>query len=96
MNREQFETELSNIWFSIKWKYPNSFVYDWKWQRTPFRVRWIDGIELSKSFEYSIFIWFDKIKCQILEWNTLSIQDINWWDDPSLFIQFNNFDFNNL
>lgn len=91
MTKEQFEKELNKIGFKFKWIYPNTFIFNWKWKRMPFRVR-SDWLELiTDGFDYSITIWFDKIKCQILEWNTLSIQDIDWDNNASLFVQFNNF-----
>jgi len=89
MTKEQFEEKIIELWFTIRWKYPNAYIYDWEWEKTPFRVR-MDCIEINKFSSYSIIVWFDRIQASI-EDNALTISDINGWENPSFFLQMYNF-----
>lgn len=90
MTREEFIKEINSIWFITRWKFPNEFICDSKWEKTFIRIR-MDSFEYRISESIVIYWHFDKIKTDIFEeknWKTLTIEDINWWDNSWFFIQF--------
>lgn len=90
MEVQELETLLNKIWFSIRGKFPNSFIYDAEWNRTKFRVRW-DCLDMYWLDNISVTLMFSKIKWELLDWDSVSIQDIETWDNPWVFIMFHNF-----